>query len=68
MTVREMLGRIDSRELTEWLAFLNLSSENKEPEPEPEKQTSEQMKNVMAQLMDAHNTVVDHQNKMLRRK
>jgi hypothetical protein len=46
MPVRQLLSQIDSRELSEWVAFLNLEYAADTPE-EQHQQTQEEMKNLL---------------------
>lgn len=47
MTVRELLHRIDSHELTEWLAFMRLESEP----PKPPVQSAAEIRAGLAHLV-----------------
>jgi hypothetical protein len=58
MTVKELLSRMDSREISEWIAFFNLENRPREwsppsiPPPPRRKQTVEEMKRFMLALVE----------------
>ena len=47
MTVRELLSRMDARELSEWLAYYQLEAEEHGHAPSGKKQTEKQMKEAL---------------------
>jgi len=47
MTVKELLNKMDARELSEWLAYYKLEVEEKGRAPSSKKQTDKQMKDTL---------------------
>ena len=50
MTVKELLSKLDAKEITEWLAYYKLIQEERGHGPKGKRQTEREMKEVLMGL------------------